>query len=94
VIVTFKGTTFITAEAFISRFEQALDGSTFPYATGDLASECIQHVDARALRALTHKMSDEKKIALTQRRLPGEKMKDGGAVFQYLATKRSEDKKR
>ena len=90
--MTLKGTTFLTADAFMDRFNQAQPGWTFPYASGDLAGECAIHPDARALRALTHKMSDEKKIALTQRRLPGERMKDGGFAFQYLATKRAEGK--
>lgn len=85
-----KGTTFITAEAFKDRFKHASVGFTFSYATGDLAGECIEHPDARALRALTHKMSDEKLIALTQRRLPDTTMKGGGVAFQYLATKRSD----
>lgn len=89
-IVSYHGTTFITADCFRDRYDQAMTGRTFSYATGDFANICTWNKDARELRDLTHKMVDQKKIALTQIRRPDLKMQGGGVGFEYLATKRSE----
>lgn len=81
------GTTYITAGAFVSRYEHAPEGSTFVYATGDLAKTCQWESDCAALRQITQKYEREKKIVLTQRVRGDLLLKDKGRAFEYLATK-------
>jgi hypothetical protein len=91
--MTLVGTTYITADAFRDRYEHAAPGWAFVYATGDLARACELEADARKLRDTVQHYADTKKIVLTQRPRPDLQMKHtGGRAFDYLATKRAEEK--
>lgn len=87
-IVVTNGTTYLTVDAFLDRFEQMGEGRQFSYATGDLANACAHDEDARALRNKVQNLEKIGRIALTQRRRPDIKLKGGGAAFEYLATRR------
>lgn len=81
------GTTYITAGAFVSRYEHAPKGSCFVYATGDLAKTCQWQSDCAQLRSTVQRYADEKKVRLTQRVRGDLLLRDGGRAFEYLATK-------
>lgn len=83
-------TTYITADAFRDRYEHAVVGWTFVYATGDLAHACLMESDARKLRDTVQHYEETKRVALTQRACPDVEMKfGGGRAFEYCATKRA-----
>lgn len=88
----FKGTNYLTVDAFLDKLDVMLPGDSFVYATGDIAHTAQHNDDMRALKNLTWKMYEQKKITLTQRARGDRAFIGGHRAFDYIATKRTDIK--
>ena len=85
----YAGTDFLSIDRFVDLFN---DESVrhIVYATGDVAY-CAQYCGEMVmLRDRVQKLAEQKRGFLTQKRLPGKKMRCG-AAFEYRFTKARED---
>jgi hypothetical protein len=85
----FRGTNYLTVDAFLDKLEVVSPGMAIVYATGDLAHTAPHNPDVLALRNLVWKLYEKKKVTLTQRARFDRSFISGGRAFDYIATKRS-----
>lgn len=78
---------FLSLEAFRTAYEAAPPGTSFCYATGDLALAAESELAARALRSLVQRYAQGGEVALTQKARPDLPRVRGGRAFDYRATK-------
>ena len=90
-IQPYRGTEYITVDAFLDRVESAKPGEAIVYAVGDLACAAAQQPDLFALRRHVWRLHEAKRIALTQRVCLDRPFITGGRSFEYLATKRRDE---
>lgn len=88
----FRGTEYLTVDAFLDLVETAGPGETIRYAVGDLAFSAAKFPDLFALRRHVWRLHEAKRIALTQRACTDRPfVTGGGRSFEYLATRRRDE---